>query len=236
VKKEEDTMKVQFLAVIAAIVALTSTSLVQASFVTPKIGGGTLSASMIHITVGLTGTNVTAVVDTQYGTPNLVALTLPNSIDPASQYYVLESKAYNWQYAWNPASLVGVPAYDSIWMQRLSTTAGLQCYQRSTSVTDLSSLSLLPGIFGTGSSPLIWKWDGAMAHNAYAVFNPTLTQYTELYKVYVGNTSTGAVDGAFNSANVTLTWNATPVPEPATLMLLMGSALPLLARFRRRAR
>jgi hypothetical protein len=77
-----------------------------------------------------------------------------------------------------------------------------------------------------------WKWSGSMQHNAYAVQDPTPDLYTAEYRVYIGDPVTGNPWSGFNSATVTLTWNA--IPEPATLALFgLGAVVLNLPRRKR---
>ncbi len=224
-------MNIRMLVVTAAAVVLTSTCSAHAGFVYPMYGGGQLDAPMIHLDVMFDGANLSANLDTSHGVPNLVPLTPPDSFDPAEGWAVLNDKAYNYQYAPNPGGFFSLPAGTWIWFRQLSATPGLEAYQRSPATPPWAP------IFGTAGSPLIWKWSGGMTHNAYAVYQPTLSTYSATYKIYIGDINTGAeiLDGSNNpvygSVQKPLTWNATPVPEPASLAVL---ALGALVQIRRR--
>jgi len=70
-------------------------------------------------------------------------------------------------------------------------------------------------IFGTAGSSTRWQWYGAMAHNSYAVLNPTNTVMSAQYRIYFGDAATGARDNYTNygDATMTLTWLVDlPVP------------------------
>ena len=94
-------------------------------------------------------------------------------------------------------------------------------------------------ILGTGNGSDRWKWSGVMTHNAYAVSEPELSEYTATYRVYLGDESTGSelVDAAnvplYGSDTVTLNFT-TSVPEPRTLSLLGAACLAFLSLARRR--
>ena len=67
-----------------------------------------------------------------------------------------------------------------------------------------SMRSTLPPIFGTAGSSSRWQWYGAMAHNSYAVLNPTNTTMSAQYRIYFGDVITGDPVAGYDDATVTL--------------------------------
>ena len=183
----------------------------EAAFVQPQIIGGSTSvsdpdASMKHIEVELVGTSIQLTVDETVPTPVLRALEDPDEFDPAQPWAVLQDKAHNFQYGWLIGGLWGPPAGSGVWVELLDTTTGLETYSSRVPLT-----GTYDPIFGTDSSASIWQWDGAMTHNAYAVFNPTESTYEATYRVYIGNAATGVPTPGYQSSDVTLTFDATPM-------------------------
>lgn len=209
---------------ITSLVSLAlSASAVQGAYVTPQIGGGQvgmMGAPMKHTDVMFDGTNITLHVDDTVATPVLRPLTPPDEFDPAQPWSVLTGKAYNFQHAWNPGGFITLPQNTGIWIERLSTTPGLESYLR-------------PPMWqpGTTWTPVLstdgerWNWSGAMQHNAYAVLNPTLSEFSASYRVYIGDATTGTPVSGYGDATVTWQWTAAPVPEPVAgaLICLIGS-------------
>lgn len=212
-----------------AMVLLGAATAADAAYVTPMIGGGQVGmmmAPMKHADVMFDGTNITVHVDDTVATPMLRPLVPPDEFDPAQPWSVLGTKAYNYQYAWNPGGFITLPAGTGIWIERLSASPELECYLRPPMFT---SGPTWPAVLASDGAR--WKWSGAMQHNAYAVQDPLLSSYSATYRVYIGNETTGEPVPGYGSADVTWTWNATPVPEPATV-----AALPLIALLAARRR
>jgi hypothetical protein len=197
---------------------------VQAAFVTPQMGGGQtgmMGAPMKHTDVMFDGTNITLHMDESVATPELRPLTPPDAFDPTKPWSVLINKAYNFQHAWNPGGFISLPSGTGIWIERLAADAGLQAYLRPPAFT---SGATWPEILAADGDR--WKWSGAMQHNAYAVLNPQQSSYSATYRVYIGDAVTGDPMPGYGSAEVTWQWIATPVPEPAGLVLLaIGAAV-----------
>lgn len=218
---------------VCLIAAAWSTSwmpIAQAAIVTPQMGGGQvgmMGAPMKHTDVMFDGTNITLHVDDTVATPWLRPLAAgdtfldSNSVHP---YDVLEGRAYNFQNAWNVGGLFTLPANSWIWVERLSQDAGLEVYQRAPSTPEYAP------IFQNDGDR--WRWTGTMTHNAYAVLDPLQSTYSANYRVYIGDGTTGVPLSGYGSADVTWTWNATPVPEPASLSLLAIGAMAILRRRR----
>lgn len=201
-----------------------------AAIVTPQMGGGQvgmMGAPMKHTDVMFDGTNITLHVDDTVATPMLRPLAAGDTfLDPPNVHTwdVLEGKAYNFQNAWNPGGFITLPAGGAIWVERLSHDAALEAYLRPP-----ASPAYAPVFQADGDR---WQWSGAMTHNVYAVHDPLQTTYNATYRVYIGDATTGAPLSGYGSADVTWTWNATPVPEPASLSMLAIGATAILRRRR----
>jgi hypothetical protein len=171
----------------------------QADYVIPMMGGDQAEASMIHTDVMFDGTNI--MLDYQLydnPLPTLRPLVPPDEFDPAAPWSVLQDKAYNFQYAWNPGGFITLPPGTAIWVEQLSHDSVLEAYLRPPSAPAWSA------VFTTDGER--WKWSGAMAHNAYAVLHPKQTQYQATYKVYIGDATTGDPVPGYGSSTVTWTW------------------------------
>ena len=206
-------------------------ALAHAEIVTPQRGGGQVNASMKHLNVFFDGANVTVQGDA-IATPILRPLTPPQAFDPAQPWSVLIDKAYNYQYAWNPGGFITLPSGGAIWVERLSQDPALEVYERPSQWTTADGPTWTELFAANGDR---WKWAGSMQHNAYAVLNPSQDTYTANYRVYIGDAVTGDPLANYGSADVTLTWNASPVPEPSILILAATGigAAALLLRGRR---
>lgn len=179
-------------------------------------------AAMLHADIGFDGTNLSLTLDTSHGTPELRPLTPPDAFDPAQPWAVLTDKAYNFQWAWNPVGVITLPSGSGIWVERLHHDAGLEAYLRPPAAPSYAP------VFETDGDR--WKWSGAMTHNVYAVLNPTQSLYAAEYRVYLGDEATGDPLDGYGSVDVTWTWQATPIPEPASLALLAIGGTAVLFR------
>ncbi len=170
----------------------------------PMLGGGQITAPMKHADITFDGVNLDVHVDSTVATPILRPLTSPAQFDPAMPWAVLQDKAYNFQYGWNPGGFFVPPAGTGIWIERLATTPDLEVY-----FVDGPPASLpYEPIFGTAGSPPVWKWSGAMTHNAYAVLNPSKPAYEATYRVYLGDAATGVAVAGYGAAEVTFQFGA----------------------------
>ena len=216
------------------LVAFTVAS-AHAEIVLPQRGGGTVGgtiAPMKHVDILFDGANITVNVDTTVATPLLRELVPPQEFDPAQPWSVLIGKAYNYQYAWNPGGLITLPTGGGIWVERLSQDAEFDVYQRPPQWTTAIGPKWNE-IFATDGER--WKWAGAMQHNAYTVLNPLKDTYTASYRVYIGDATSGVPLPNYGSADVTLTWLATPVPEPS-ILILFATGIGAAALFIRKKR
>ena len=177
--------------------------------VAPSRGGGLTVSPMIHVDILYDyGSNVmNATLAAHDATPNLLALPAGYTFDSRSNYFVLNGKAYNYQYAWNPGGTFSPPAGAAVWIECLSASPGLECYDGPGNKVITPPRTYAP-IFGTAGSSTRWKWYGQMAHNSYAVLNPTNTVYSAQYRIYFGDETTGAPEAyaSYGDATMTLTW------------------------------
>lgn len=218
--------------VMFAAMLLMTLSSIDAALVTPQMGGGQVGmmggAPMKHIDVAFDGTNIVVSVDGSVATPILRPLDEGDTfIDPGNPHPwdVLEGKAYNFQYGWNPSGFISLPTNAGIWVERLDHDLGLESYLRPPATPSYG-----PVFENDGD---IWQWSGSMTHNVYAVENPIQSLYTATYRVYIGDTTTGEALPGFGSDDVTLTFDAIPViPEPTSFALLALSSLAVLRRRR----
>jgi hypothetical protein len=185
----------------------TAPNALQAGQVLPKMGGAQVSAPMKHLSISLIGTTLNVQVDTSVPAPLLRPLQSPDTFDPEMAWSVLTDKAYNFQYGWNASGFWAPPVGSAIWIESLETTLGLEVYH----VPGLLIAPTYTPIFGTVETPLRWQWDGSMTHNAYAVLDPTESEYLATYKVYIGDQQTGLETAGYTSAQVELSWLAQPV-------------------------
>jgi hypothetical protein len=191
---------------------------------------------------------------TAYGRSNYNTTT-PGSWDPAAPWGVLNGKAFSRQLGWNPAAGLNAATVQtafgsnaSIWIQKLSSTAGLETYQavgkfgvnsNNTAIVDPAA-NAYAGIFGTNGSSQSWQWDYMMDHNVNTVSLASIVAagqtFSATYKLYIGDAN--GIDIAPNAATTTTwTWtaNAVPTPIPAAAWLL-GSGLMGLVGLRRKNR
>ena len=182
----------------------------RADYALPRMGGGSVSqgnAPMKHIVVTQSGTTINIVIDDFVDTPLLRELEAPDEFDPLAPWAVLQGKAHNFQYGWLASGVWTLPAGSGVFVEKIDAPAELETYFVDGS---LLSNSYDP-IFGTGGSADVWQWSGEMIHNSYAVAYPTSDSYVATYLVYYGDASTGAPLSGYQSAEVTLTFDATPV-------------------------
>jgi hypothetical protein len=207
--------QMQFLCLTAGMALAASNSRGDTVIVKPARGGGLdTNAPMVHVEIFYDYTNnqMQAMLDTSMPTPKLVPLPAGYTFDYRSNYAVLNGKAYNFQYAWNPGGTFTPPAGAAVWIECISGSPGLECYDGPGNKMISPPRTYAP-IFGTANSSAKWQWYGQMAHNSYAVLNPSNTTVSAEYRVYFGDAQTGSRDAyaQYNDATVTLTWNVDPV-------------------------
>jgi len=227
--KTKQPVPLSFLCLIAAAAfATTTVTTVSAQdiLVRPARGGGLdTNAPMIHVDIFYDdqANEMIAQLDTTKGIPHLTPLPPGYAFDSRSNYYVLTDKAYSLQYAWNPGGVFTPPEGAAVWIECLSASPGLETYDGPGNKNENPPRPYTP-IFGAGGSPAKWAWYGRMAHNAYAISQSTSSVLSAEYRVYFGDTQTGARDAfsQYDDARVTLTWTVDPVTGPPSF--LFGAA------------
>ncbi len=203
-------MRISYLSLVGVTLWAYSPEFVQAGYVLPQLGGGPVSqagAPMKHADIILVGTTLNVHVDSTVPVPLLRSLTDSNEFDPAMPWAVLQGKAHNFQYGWNPSGFWAPPSGSAVWIEQLDISPGLEVYY----VAGLPVSTPYDPIFGTDSTPTRWKWDGFMTHNAYAILNPSESTYHATYKVYLGDQNTGAETPGYTGAEVQFDFLANPV-------------------------
>jgi hypothetical protein len=209
----------QRLCLVAVIAGSASLNLcAQEILVRPARGGGQdTNAPMIHVDIFYdeAANEMQAILDTSHGIPHLLPLPEGYGFATSSNYTVLTGKAYNLQYAWNPGGIFTPPGNAAVWIECLSASSGLENYDGPGNKNENPPRPYTP-ILGTAGSPTLWPWYGRMAHNAFAILNPTTDVLTAEYRVFFGDAVTGARDAflQYDDATVTLTWTVDPVPPP----------------------
>jgi len=189
----------------------------QDTIVRPSRGGGMdTNAPMIHVDIfyDYNAHKIHANLDISQGVPHMLPLPVGYSFASSSNYSVLNGKAYSLQYAWNPGGVFVPPANAAVWIECIDASPGLENYDGPGNKNENPPRPYTP-ILGTAGSPKLWRWYGRMAHNAYAILNPTNSILTATYRVFFGDETTGARDAflEYGDAIVTLTWTVDPVPE-----------------------
>ena len=177
--------------------------------------------SMNHGEMGTSGT-----------VPLLRPLQVNHAFGPDEPWAVLADKAHNFQYGWVASGLWAPPAGGAVWIEPLETSPGLEVYEGGQFMSEdtVRAMRFEP-IFGTDGSSPSWSWNGMMTHNAYAVANPQKSSFHAKYRVYMGDGVTGEElrdpqgTPLYNSAMTTFHFSAVPVPEPASVYLLVLALL-----------
>ncbi len=204
---------------------------------------------IVHLNPGMAPSGNTPVLPMKFLSPDGRPVYTDESGTGGPDWTVLNSKHINAQLGWmtTDAGSWTVPSGLAVWIKTLSVTGPgvLEVYEGGQGVMSallpMSAHSLDP-ILGSGQA---WKWfdpdvvagltappfpasgSGIMVHNWYATTTPG--QYDVTYQVYVGDAETGAADGGYTPADVTVTY----IPEPATLSVLMLCGMSALGRGRR---
>ncbi|MCX6925342.1 MAG: hypothetical protein NT154_19345, partial [Verrucomicrobia bacterium] len=123
---------------------------------------------------------------------------------------VLNGKAYNSQYGWNVGGFFSLPAGAAIWIELLDSTPNLEIY------SGWGRTGSYVPILGTGGTSRLWKWNGVMVHNTYAVLEPPIGRLFADYHIYFGEANSGSRAGFADLADTTvhLEWMTMPVENP----------------------
>jgi hypothetical protein len=203
-------MRTIYPSLVGMMLLVSSPRVVQAGYVLPQLGGGQVNqagAPMKHADITLIGTTLNVHVDTTVPIPLLRSLTAPDEFDVSMPWSVLQEKAHNFQYGWNPSGFWAPPPGTAVWIEQLEVSAGLEVYY----VAGLPISPPYDPIFGTEGSSTRWQWDGFMTHNAYAVLNPSESTYQATYKVYFGDQNTGVETSGYIGAEVQFDFIADPI-------------------------
>ncbi|TWT47297.1 hypothetical protein [Botrimarina hoheduenensis] len=226
----------------STLLLLVLASAAQGTTVMPQMGGAQvpmMQAGMKHAGIDFDGSSLSVHIDEMVATPVLRELDPADSFDPTKPWAVLEDMAYNFQYGWVADSIWAPPAGLAVFIEPNFVTPGLEVYDRSwiTSGMSFNEMSYEP-LFVGGAA---WRWNGRMTHHAYAVSNPALTEYEASYRVFLADELTGveSLDGSgmplYGSGFATFYFAATPIPEPASLLLAGAVVMSFCAGGRRHA-
>ncbi|MGJ8637074.1 MAG: hypothetical protein ACSHX5_09540 [Phycisphaerales bacterium] len=139
---------------------------------------------------------------------------------------VMDDTYYSDQYGWVPDGFISLGADEFLWIERVSSTAGLNVYEGGMRM--MRDMHSYDAILGTDGSDDAWMWGGTMVHNWYSADD--LGSYEVTYEVFVGDAS-GNAYSQYASDTVTLYFDAVPSPAGAAVLGLGG----LVAARRRRA-
>lgn len=184
---------------------------------------------MLMLNVTLNASNQLAVQTT----PSLIRLTVAPGVydstnktydlsvvtfDPTQPYAALNGTAYSRVLGWYDQGTTGANGDDfydtyaaqlngnSVWIEKTGGSPELKTYFINEDITGDPGTPYTP-IFGTDGSSAAWRWDGKMAHNAYAVALAHLTAsnqlFTATYHLYVGDAAGNPVPGY---GDTTTTW------------------------------
>jgi len=166
---------------------------------------------MEHIMIHMHGTALAAHIATSADNSILLQRFEGESYDGNAA--ALDDMYYSDQYGWILDGIVDPGAGNSIWIELVSQSDGLETYEGGRRM--MIDAQTFDPIFGTDSSAMNWQWSGMMTHNWYAASD--LGDYEATYSIYVGDSAGNAVDG-FTAGEVTLNFRA--VPAPGSLALL----------------
>ena len=171
---------------------------------------------MEHIMVSMNGTAIEAHANTNAANPILLQRFAGESYDGNAAE--LDDMYYSDQYGWILDGIVDPGAGNSLWIELVSQTNGLETYEggRRMMIGDQT----FDPIFGNDSSAMNWQWSGMMTHNWYAA--QSAGDYEATYSIYVGDSAGNAVDG-YSAGEVTLNFRA--VPAPGSLAILSMSTV-----------
>lgn len=160
---------------------------------------------MEHIMVSMNGSTIEAHANTDASNPILLQRFAGETYDGNAA--ALDDMYYSDQYGWILDGIVDPGAGNSLWIELVSQTDGLETYEGGRRMM-IGAQTFNP-IFGTDSSAMNWQWSGMMTHNWYAA--ESLGDYQATYSIYVGDSAGNAVDG-FTAGEVTLNFRAVPTP------------------------
>ena len=154
------------------------------------------------------------------------------TFDPAQPYAVLNGTAYSRVLGWYDQGTTGANGDDfydtyaaqlngnSLWIEKTGSSPELKTYSVNEDVTGDPGTPYAP-IFGTDDSSTLWRWDGRMDHNAYAVALEQLTApsqlFTATYHLYIGDAAANPVPG-YGDTTTTWRWQGPAVavvPTPS---------------------
>ncbi len=175
-----------------------------AEFVRPSLGGGTVTmeagAPMKHADVAFHVAFMDAVeveIDTSIQAPRLRPLPEGVSFDPLQPWSVLQGKAHNAQYGWNPSGFTVFPTGGTYWIEQTASSEGLEVYQAPPETPGYAP------IFGTAGTLTRWKWSTTtMVHNYYAAEDFMSHPHWASYRVYLGHELTGDPLPGYGAAEV----------------------------------
>ena len=179
--------------------------------------------SMEHIEISLSNGTVHAHVMTDAANPVELQRFSGESYSGAAA--VLDDSYYSSQYGWVADGFIGLNPGEFMWVEHVSSTAGLDVYEGGMRM--MRDMHTYDAILGTDGSDDAWMWPGTMVHNWYSA--DALGSYEATYEVFVGDASGNAALG-YESAMVTLNFNAVPTPAGLSLLGLGGL---VIARRRR---
>jgi hypothetical protein len=160
---------------------------------------------MEHIMVSMNGSTIEAHANTDASNPILLQRFAGETYDGNAA--ALDDMYYSDQYGWILDGIVDPGAGNSLWIELVSQTDGLETYEGGRRM--MIGVQTFNPIFGTDSSAMNWQWSGMMTHNWYAA--ESLGDYQATYSIYVGDSAGNAVDG-FTAGEVTLNFRAVPTP------------------------
>lgn len=178
---------------------------------------------MEHIMVSMNGGAIEAHANTDASSPVTMQRFVGERYDGNAG--ALDEMYYSDQYGWILDGIVDPGAGNSIWIELVSQSDGLETYEGGRRM--MIGAQTFGPIFGTDASDMIWQWSGMMTHNWYAA--DSIGDYEATYSVYVGDSAGNAVDG-FSSGEVTLNFRA--VPTPGSLAILGLGVLGVVRRKR----
>lgn len=170
---------------------------------------------MEHIMVSMDGSDLHAHVNT--GPDNRIGMQRFGGEVYSGAADVLTETYYSDQYGWVADGFIDPGAGNSIWIEQVGATGGLNVYEGGMRMMRPSHT--YDPIFGTDGSDSAWQWSGMMTHNWYSA--DSLGEYEAEYRIYVGDGLGNALAG-FGEASVTLHFVAVPTPGGAGVFAGVG--------------